>query len=122
MALKMLERLGHETTLAKSGLEVLAALQADDFDVVLMDVHMPDLDGLETSRRIRSRYPRESPWIIAMTANAMHGDRDACMAAGMNDYLAKPVSIAALQHALAAAHKQPAAPTPASQSDSRQHI
>jgi CheY-like chemotaxis protein len=69
--------------------------------VVLMDVQMPEMDGLEASRRIVARWPSgERPRIVAMTANAMHGDREACLAAGMDDYVTKPIRVEALVDAL----------------------
>lgn len=101
VALLTLQKIGHDITVASNGLEVLEALPLGKFDVVLMDVQMPELDGLETSRRIRETYADdERPWIIAMTANAMKEDREICLAAGMDDYLGKPVKLEALQEAL----------------------
>ncbi len=76
------------------------ALERDDFDVVLMDVQMPELDGLEATRRIRAQWPDRPLKIVAMTANAMAGDREACLAAGMDDYLSKPIRAAELTSAL----------------------
>jgi CheY-like chemotaxis protein len=87
-----------------NGLEVLEVLRRQHYDVILMDVHMPEMDGLEASRRICQGWLRESrPRIIAMTAAAMQGDRQKCLAAGMDDYVAKPVVPAELQAALARA-------------------
>ncbi len=92
VALKLLEQLGYRADVAANGLEALDALERERYDVVLMDVQMPELDGLEASRRICARWPAEDrPRIIAMTANAMPEDRAACFAAGMDDYLAKPI-------------------------------
>jgi CheY-like chemotaxis protein len=92
VALRLLDRLGYRADVASNGLEALEALARQPFDVVLMDVQMPELDGLDASRRIRERWPEETrPRIIAMTANAMPEDRAACIAAGMDDYLAKPI-------------------------------
>jgi CheY-like chemotaxis protein len=84
-----------------NGLEALEALAQQPFDVVLMDVQMPELDGLDATRRICERWPEEArPHIIAMTANALPEDREACFAAGMNDYVAKPIRAEELARAL----------------------
>jgi signal transduction histidine kinase/CheY-like chemotaxis protein len=102
VALRLLERLGHHADLAASGLEVLAQLSQSAYDVILMDVQMPEMDGLETTRAICARWPAgERPRIIAMTAEAMEGDRQACLAAGMDDYVVKPVGLDRLGRALA---------------------
>lgn len=94
LALLMLERLGYHAGVASSGNEVLEALRRQEYDVVLMDVQMPEMDGLEATRRIRQEFPyKAQPRIIAMTANAMKEDRLACLAAGMDDYLSKPVEL-----------------------------
>jgi len=100
VALRLLERMGYDAALAANGLEVLAALEREAFDVILMDVQMPDLDGLEATRRIRARADGPQPRIVAMTANVMMGERDACTAAGMDDYVAKPIDRRALADAL----------------------
>jgi PAS domain S-box-containing protein len=101
LALRLLERIGYRADVAANGLEVLEALQRQRYDVVLMDVQMPDMDGLEASQAIHQDWPAEQrPRIIAMTANAMQGDREECLAAGMDDYLTKPIQIKALQEAL----------------------
>ena len=76
-------------------------MQRQPYDVVLMDVQMPEMDGLEASRRITAKWqPGERPRIVAMTANAMQGDREACLAAGMDDYLTKPIRVERLVEAL----------------------
>ncbi|HEX7184919.1 MAG TPA: ATP-binding protein [Thermoanaerobaculia bacterium] len=99
----LLERLGHQADLARNGLEVLEALERETYDVILMDVQMPELDGLETTRRIRSQVSAShQPYVIAMTAHAMAGDQERCLKAGMNTYLSKPLHLADLQSALAA--------------------
>jgi len=101
VAVRLLERLGYRADLAGNGIEVLQALERQRYDVVLMDVQMPEMDGLEASRHISSTFTdKKKPWLIAMTANAMEGDREACLAAGMNDYLSKPVQMAALRTVL----------------------
>jgi CheY-like chemotaxis protein len=99
VALRMLERLGYRADVAANGLEVIHALERLPYDVVLMDIQMPDMDGLESTRRIRA-LPGRGPYIIAMTAHAMKGDREDCLSAGMNDYVSKPVRIEELQAAL----------------------
>ena len=93
LILRMLERAGHETTLVGTGREAVEAVELDSFDVVLMDVQMPDLDGIQATVRIRDRESggdKRLP-IIAMTAHAMPGDRERCLAAGMDAYLSKPL-------------------------------
>jgi CheY-like chemotaxis protein len=85
---------------ANDGAQALAALEAIDYDTVLMDVQMPELYGLEATRRIRRQWPDRKVHIVAMTANAMAGDREACLAAGMNDYVSKPIKPAELAAAL----------------------
>ncbi len=94
VALGMLRNLGFEASLAENGVEVLEALKREHFDLVLMDVQMPELDGFQTTRAIRSPESElHDPAIvvIAMTAHAMEGDRERCLAAGMNDYITKPM-------------------------------
>jgi PAS domain S-box-containing protein len=104
VALALLSRLGYRADVAWNGLEALAALERRPYDVVLMDVQMPELDGLDASRRICEHWPPEArPRIIAMTANALLEDREACFAAGMDDYLAKPVQPEELSAALSRA-------------------
>ena len=101
VALGLLKRLGYGADVALNGLEALEALEQQPYDVVLMDVQMPELDGLDASRRICEQWPPESrPHIIAMTANALREDREACFSAGMNDYVAKPIRAEELAAAL----------------------
>jgi PAS domain S-box-containing protein len=92
VALRLLDQLGYRAEVASNGREALEALERQPYDVVLMDVQMPELDGLDASRRICARWPADlRPRIIAMTANAMPEDREACFDAGMDDYVAKPI-------------------------------
>jgi PAS domain S-box-containing protein len=101
VALRLLERLGHGADVANNGLEAIEALERKPYDVVLMDVQMPELDGLDATRRIVERWPAGiRPHIVAMTANALPEDREACFAAGMNDYVAKPIRAEELAAAL----------------------
>ncbi|PDW03531.1 ATP-binding protein [Candidatus Viridilinea mediisalina] len=104
VALRMLERIGLKADVVANGYEALAALENQAYDIVLMDVQMPEMDGLEATRHVRTTLPEDrQPYIVAMTAGAMVGDREACLAAGMNDYISKPVQrddlLAALQRA-----------------------
>jgi signal transduction histidine kinase/DNA-binding response OmpR family regulator len=101
VALALLDRLGYQADVAGNGIEALAALERQPYDVVLMDVQMPEMDGLDATRRIRERWPPETrPRIVALTANALVEDREACFAAGMDDYVAKPIRPEALAEAL----------------------
>jgi CheY-like chemotaxis protein/HPt (histidine-containing phosphotransfer) domain-containing protein len=100
LALLILQRLGYRADVAGNGLEVLDALQRQRYDIVLMDVQMPEMDGLEATREIRRRWPEHKPRIIAMTANVMSGDRELCLAAGMDDYIGKPIQVGELVQAL----------------------
>jgi len=102
VALRLLERLGYGADIVGDGRQALARLDQAAYDVILMDVQMPEMDGLEASRAICARCPSsERPRIIAMTAEAMQGDRDKCLAAGMDDYIMKPVTLDRLAAALA---------------------
>jgi signal transduction histidine kinase/DNA-binding LytR/AlgR family response regulator len=101
VGLSVLQKLGYRADVAQNGLEVLQALEQKAYDVLFLDVQMPEMDGLETARQIVQRWPREKrPCIIAMTGNALMGDRERCLEAGMDDYISKPVRIAELQSAL----------------------
>ncbi|MEA5420459.1 response regulator [Spirulina sp. CCNP1310] len=101
VALNILQKLGYRADVAANGLEVLESLARQSYDVVLMDVQMPQMDGLEATRHICAEWSdRHRPYIIAMTANAMEGDRADCLAAGMNDYVSKPIRLPALIQAL----------------------
>jgi CheY-like chemotaxis protein len=102
VALLMLSRLGYRADVAGNGFEALEAVQRQRYDIVLMDVQMPEMDGLEAARRIHGLWPvkPERPWIIAITANAMQGDREACLAAGMDDYISKPIKTEELAGAM----------------------
>ncbi|NJN65215.1 MAG: response regulator [Chloroflexaceae bacterium] len=99
--LRFLQRMGYHADVAANGLEVLDALERQVYDVVLMDVQMPEMDGIEATRHIRERWEAPcSPWVIAMTAHALSGDRERCLAAGMDDYLSKPIQIEHLVESL----------------------
>ncbi len=101
VAIQQLQQLGYRADLATDGTEVLEALKRTAYDIILMDCQMPKMDGYETTRRIRSARPGvHQPFIIAMTANAMTGDNTKCFAAGMNDYVSKPVQLTAFAEAL----------------------
>jgi GAF domain-containing protein/CheY-like chemotaxis protein len=91
LAMRLLSQMSYGAEVAADGQQAIDALERNDYDVVLMDVQMPELDGLEATRRIRARWPDRQLRIVAMTANAMAGDREACLAAGMDDYISKPI-------------------------------
>jgi signal transduction histidine kinase/CheY-like chemotaxis protein len=98
---KILNRMGYRPEIAENGVEALDRLRLRFFDLVLMDVQMPEMDGLEASREVRTRFPtHQQPRIVALTANAMKGDREACLEAGMDAYLSKPVGLEPLREAL----------------------
>ncbi|PYN92349.1 MAG: hypothetical protein DMD91_32480 [Candidatus Rokuibacteriota bacterium] len=101
LALRLLEQMGYRADVAANGLEAVAAVERQSYDLVLMDVQMPEMDGFEASREITRRWPVDRrPRIIAMTANAMQGDRELCLAAGMDDYMSKPIRVEELVAAL----------------------
>jgi CheY-like chemotaxis protein len=101
LALLMLERLGYRADVAGNGLEVLEALYRQSYDIILMDIHMPEMDGLSATRVICQTWPVESrPQIVAMTANAVQGDRELYLESGMDDYISKPIRMEALRQAL----------------------
>jgi CheY-like chemotaxis protein len=101
LALRILARMGYEADVAANGVEALEALHRQVYDVVLMDVQMPEMDGLEATRTLRRELPTaQQPRVIAMTANAMQGDREMCLAAGMDDYVSKPIRIEELVESL----------------------
>jgi len=101
LALRLLQQMGYRADLASNGVEAIESVQRQTYDVVLMDVQMPEMDGLEAAKAITSRWRTgERPRIVAMTANAMQGDREMCIAAGMDDYLTKPIRVDQLVDAL----------------------
>jgi CheY-like chemotaxis protein len=101
LALRILQQLGYRADLAANGVEAVQSVERQPYDVVLMDVQMPEMDGLEAARVITTRWAREQrPWIVAMTANAMQGDREECLAAGMDEYVTKPIRVERLVEAL----------------------
>jgi GAF domain-containing protein/CheY-like chemotaxis protein len=101
LAMRLLQQMGYRADLASNGIEAIECIERQRYDVVLMDVQMPEMDGLEATRRIVAQWPAtERPRIVAMTANAMAGDREECLAAGMDDYITKPIRVEALVAAL----------------------
>jgi PAS domain S-box-containing protein len=108
VALRILGQMGYRADVAGNGLEAIDAVARQTYDVVLMDVQMPELDGFEASRELNRRWPGERrPRIVAMTANAMQGDRELCAAAGMDDYVAKPIRVEELVAALERSSRRP---------------
>jgi two-component system, sensor histidine kinase and response regulator len=104
LAAGLLKRDGHAVTVVGNGADAVAAATAERFDAILMDVQMPEMNGLDATAAIRAhaRAAGGHPWIIAMTAHAMQGDRDRCLAAGMDDYVSKPIRPQDLRRAIAA--------------------
>jgi signal transduction histidine kinase/CheY-like chemotaxis protein len=100
LALRFLEQMGYRADVASNGLETVESVIRQKYDVVLMDVQMPEMDGLEATRQIIATLPDRFPYIIGLTANAMQGDREACLDAGMHDYIAKPIRVNELVDAL----------------------
>jgi signal transduction histidine kinase/DNA-binding response OmpR family regulator len=101
LALRILQQMGYRADLASNGIEAIESVERQPYDVVLMDVQMPEMDGLEAARRITSKWAQDArPRIVAMTANAMAGDREMCLAAGMDDYITKPIRVEQLVDAL----------------------
>ncbi|MDH5246816.1 MAG: response regulator, partial [Betaproteobacteria bacterium] len=101
VVMRLLGRMGYRADVAANGLEVLDAIERQHYDVVLMDIQMPEMDGIEAARRIFQRRDRhEAPRLIAMTANAMPGDRELALSVGMEGYLTKPIDLSILRQAL----------------------
>jgi signal transduction histidine kinase len=95
-----LEKMGYRAEMVSNGLEVLQALEAQPYDIVFLDVQMPEMDGYEAARQICTRWKEKRPSLIAMTGNVMHGDREKCLKAGMDDYISKPVRAKELESML----------------------
>lgn len=104
LARALLLKFGHACEVATSGLQAVEMAATDRYDVVLMDLQMPNIDGMEATRRIRERLGAAAPRVIAVTANATPGDRERCLAAGMDDYLSKPIRHEALRAAIDRRH------------------
>jgi CheY-like chemotaxis protein len=100
--MRLLEKLGHSVVMACDGRVALDTLEREPFDLVLMDVQMPEMDGFEATNAIRAREKSTGAHIpiVAMTARAMSGDREKCLASGMDDYVSKPISLAELSSAV----------------------
>jgi len=103
VATRFLNRLGYQIDVVNNGIEAIASLRDQNYDVILMDIYMPEMDGLVATQQIILEFPNH-PWIIALTANALEGDRDTYLAAGMKDYVSKPIQIDELTNALKKAH------------------
>ena len=102
VAVQILGKFGYRADIAVNGLEAIRSLETQRYDLVFMDVQMPEMDGLAATRIIRQRFPGEQrPLVIAMTANALKGDRETCLEAGMDDYISKPVQLRDIEKAIA---------------------
>jgi GAF domain-containing protein/CheY-like chemotaxis protein len=106
LALRILEQMGYRADVASNGLEAVESVERQLYDVILMDVQMPEMDGLDATRNIRNLVDATQPHIIAMTANALEGDREMCIAAGMDDYISKPIRVNELVQALTRAERR----------------
>jgi signal transduction histidine kinase/CheY-like chemotaxis protein len=106
LALRILEQMGYRADVASNGIEAVESIERQRYDVILMDVQMPEMDGLDATRNIRKLGSVTQPRIIAMTANAMEGDREMCLAAGMDDYISKPIRVNELVEALMQAERK----------------
>ncbi|HSK65970.1 MAG TPA: response regulator, partial [Anaerolineales bacterium] len=106
LALRILEQMGYRADVASNGIEAIQSIERQTYDVILMDVQMPEMDGLDATRHIRRLADVSQPHIVAMTANALEGDREACLAAGMNDYVSKPIRVHELVQALLQAERK----------------
>jgi len=104
VATRFLNRLGYRVDVVANGFEVLESMHRQNYDVIFMDVHMPEMDGITATKRITLEFSQR-PWIIALTANALQGDRDICLQAGMQDYVSKPLQVQDLTQALEKAYK-----------------
>jgi CheY-like chemotaxis protein len=100
LAIRILEQMGYRADVASNGLEAVESIERQLYDVILMDIQMPEMDGLDAAKSIRKLKDAAQPHIIAMTANAMEGDREMCIAAGMDDYISKPIRVNELVEAL----------------------
>ena len=105
LSLRLLEQMGYRADVASNGLEAIEAVDRQTYDVILMDVQMPEMDGLEATRQIVARWPEQHPYIVGLTANAMQGDREMCLNAGMDNYIAKPIRVIELVDALFKANR-----------------
>ena len=112
VAVRFMERLGYRVETVVNGVDAVAAVEQRRFDLILMDLQMPEMDGLEASRRIRKLPLDHQPKIVALTANAMQGDRELCLAAGMDDYISKPVKIHEVAAAIRRQFGEPVQNTP----------
>jgi len=100
LALRILEQMGYRADVASNGIEAVESIERQKYDVILMDVQMPEMDGLDATRSIRRLGNVTQPRIVAMTANALEGDRELCIEAGMDDYISKPIRVNELVEAL----------------------
>jgi CheY-like chemotaxis protein len=100
LAQKLLRRLGYQSDIVENGREVIEALEKESYDVICMDIEMPEVDGIEATQIIRQKYSEQDLGIIAMTANAMQGDKELYLSTGMKEYISKPIRIESLVQAL----------------------